>query len=121
MYRDTVHSLKYKLHTTQHTVHSAIQVNVQGYTARRYAFSLLSLTRVGLDRLRVARTMWESCAIPACLYGVESICIGTTTVKNLEKIQTMRGNFILQVPGSTSKVARWMDAGLVPMKYRMYN
>ena len=29
-------------------------------------------------------------------------------------------NFILQVPSSTSKVASWLDAGLVPIKFRIW-
>ena len=37
--------------------------------ARRYAFSILSLTRAGLDRAIVARKLWEMCALPAFTYG----------------------------------------------------
>jgi len=30
------------------------------------------------------------------------------------------GNFIMQVPRSTSKVSTWTEAGLMPMKYRIW-
>ena len=46
-------------------------------TAKRYAFSILGLTRAGLDRSRLARILWETCAIPAILYGTEAMTIRT--------------------------------------------
>ena len=33
----------------------------------------------------------------------------------------MIGRFILQVPASTSRALAWIDAGLMPMKYRILN
>jgi len=88
--------------------------------ARRYAHTILSITRGGLDRSRLAKILWETCAVPAFLYGTEAMPIGSNTVIALEKIQTMVGKFILQVPGSTSKVAAWCDAGLMPIQYRIW-
>ena len=32
----------------------------------------------------------------------------------------MVGRFILQVPASTSRALAWIDAGLMPMQYRIY-
>ena len=43
-------------------------------TARKYAFLILSITRAGLDRSLVARSLWEMCAIPTILYGSEAMC-----------------------------------------------
>ena len=37
----------------------------------------------------------------------------------LERIQNMIGRFILQVPMSTSRALAWIDAGLMPMMYRI--
>ena len=37
----------------------------------------------------------------------------------LERIQNMVGRFILQVPTSTSRALAWIDAGLLPMSYRI--
>ena len=38
----------------------------------------------------------------------------------MEKIQGLIGSFILQVQSSTSKVAGWLDAGLImPIEYRI--
>ena len=88
-------------------------------TAKRYAFSILGLTRAGLDRSRLARILWETCAIPAILYGTEAMTIGTGTENELEKIQGMIGKFILQVPGSTARAVSWLDAGLMPIRYRI--
>ena len=89
-------------------------------SARRYAHSIMSLTRAGLDRSRVARILWETCGIPAILYCSEVMSYSKRTTEALEKIQAEIGNFILQVPRSTSKVSTWTDAGLMPMKYRIW-
>ena len=86
---------------------------------RRHAHAILSLTRVGLDRSKVAWILWETCAVPAMLYGVEAMTVGAGTVKEMEKIQGLIGSFILQVQPSTSKVAGWLDAGLMPIEYRI--
>ena len=37
----------------------------------------------------------------------------------LDRIQNMIGRFILQVPAATSRALGWMDAGLMPMKFRI--
>ena len=41
------------------------------------------------------------------------------TIQELERIQNMVSRFILQVPASTSRVLAWMDAGLMPMAFRI--
>ena len=89
-------------------------------TAKRYAFSILGMTRAGLDRSRTARMLWESCAIPAILYASEAMTLGEGVVKELEKIQGVIGKFIIQVPGSTALAGGWCDAGLMPIHYRIF-
>ena len=88
-------------------------------SACRYAHTIMSLRRAGLDRSRVARILWETCGIPAILYCSEVISYSKRTTEALEKIQVENGNFILQVTRSTSKVSTWTEAGLMPMKYRI--
>ena len=89
-------------------------------SARRYAHSIMSLTRAGLDRSRVARILWETCGIPAILYCSEVMSFNNKTIESLEKIQGEVGNFILQVPHSTARVSSWTEAGLMPMKFRIW-
>ena len=44
-----------------------------------------------------------------------------STVMELDCIQNMIGRFILQVPASTSRALAWIDAGLMPIEYRILN
>ena len=44
-------------------------------TARRSRHAILSLTRAGLDWVRVSRILWESWTLPSCLYGVEAMSL----------------------------------------------
>ena len=89
-------------------------------TTRKYAHSIMSLTRAGLDRSKVARILWETCALPAILYGTEPMSLSKNTVKKIESFQTAIGNFIRQVSSSTSKVSTWTEAGLMPIKFRIW-
>ena len=68
----------------------------------------------------VARQLWETCAVPAFLYGSKAMWISNKTIGELEKLQSLVGKFILQIPGSSSKVSTWIDAGLMPIKYRIW-
>ena len=89
--------------------------------AMSYAYAIMNLTRGGLDRALIAKRVWETCAIPAILYCAEALTIKKSTVRELERIQNMIGRFILQVPASTSRALSWIDAGLMPMSYRILN
>ena len=87
--------------------------------ALSYAYSILGLSRQGLDRARVVRKLWETCAVPAILYCLEASVFRQATLDELERIQNIVGRFILQVPLSTSRAFAWIDAGLVPMRYKI--
>ena len=38
----------------------------------------------------------------------------------LERIQNIVGQLLLEEPASTSRALAWVDAGLMPMQYRIY-
>ena len=76
----------------------------------------MGVTRSGLDRTLVTHTLWERCAIPAILYAVESIVLSNGVTRKLDSIQHQVARFILQRPSSSSKVAKYMDAGFKPMR-----
>ena len=78
--------------------------------ARRYAHTILSITRAGLDRSMVARQLWETCAVPAFLYGSETRYISSRTIGELEKLQSCRSQ------GRPLKCQH----GLMSIKYRIW-
>ena len=87
--------------------------------AMSYAYTIMNLTRSGLDRAMIARKLWETCAVPAILYCTDALTIKKSTMDELDRIQNMIVRFILQVPAATSRALGWMDAGLMPMKFRI--
>ena len=87
--------------------------------ARTFSHTIMGLSKSGLDRASVARTLWEGCAIPAVLYCCESFAPTAKTIRELEAVQNAVARFILQVPQCTSRVSGWMDAGLRPMAARI--
>ena len=87
--------------------------------AQKYAYTIMGITRAGLDRALVAHTLWEGCAIPAILYAVEAMILSNTVIEKLDSIQHQVARFILQLPSSAAKVAGYMEAGFKPMKDRI--
>ena len=87
--------------------------------AQKYAYTIMGITRAGLDQALVAHTLWEGCAVPAILYAVESMVLTNSVIRKLDSIQHQVACFILQLPSSASKVAGYMEAGFKPMKDRI--
>ena len=83
--------------------------------AQNYLSSVLSLVRSGPDRSDLAYTLWTRCALPSILYGSEIIPLAQGTISEIEKIQTLVGKFILQIPRNSANVASNIDAGLKPV------
>ena len=84
-----------------------------------YAYTVMNLTREGLDRAVIARSIWESCAIPSILYCTEAMVESNATIRELEQIQNMVGRLILQVPSAISRALAWLDTGLKPIEDRI--
>ena len=59
--------------------------------ATSYVHTIMNLTRAGLDRVLLAKKLWEVCAIPSILYCVEAMNVTKSTVAELDLIQNMMG------------------------------
>ena len=55
--------------------------------ARAKAYTILNLTREGINRAKIARTLWETCVIPAVLYATEIMILKEGVIEELDKIQ----------------------------------
>ena len=67
--------------------------------ALSYAYSILGLSWQGIDRARVARKLWETCAVTVILYCSEASVFRQSTLDELDCIQNMVGRLILQNVG----------------------
>ena len=90
-----------------------------GNMAKSLAYTILNLTKEGLDRGLISARLWEQCAVPALLYATETMVLSKDTISKLEEAQQVVGRFILQVGRSTARAAIWIDVGLMPMKRRV--
>ena len=88
-------------------------------SARAFAYTIVRLTRSGLDRAVTAHKLWEVCAIPSILYATEAMIISSTTIKDLDRIQNSIPRFILQLPRSAATLAGVLDGGLLPFGLRV--
>ena len=83
--------------------------------ARRYMYSVMSLTRRGPDRSALAHTLWTSVALPAILYCCEAVVVSQDTINEIARCQARVGRFIIQAPYGTANVASHIDGGLKPV------
>ena len=74
-------------------------------TARKYAHTIMGYSRIGQDKSKIAYLLWERCALPAILYGVEAMTLTKSTIRELNKIQNLVARFILKLPKASSLVA----------------
>ena len=83
--------------------------------ANNYLHSVLSLVRSGPDRSQLAYSLWTQCAIPSILYGCEILPFTQATLDEIERVQTIVGKFILQIPRNSTNVCTNIDGGLRPV------
>ena len=88
-------------------------------TARKYAHTIMGYSRIGQDKSKIAYLLWERCALPAILYGIETMTLTKSTIRDLDKIQNLVARFILQLPKSSSLVAGYCDGGMKPIGIRI--
>ena len=88
------------------------QVKLRSQT---YLSRVLALVRSGPDRSDLAYSLWNQVALPSILYGAEVLPLTESTIKEVEKCQTVVAKFILQVPRSTANVCSYIDGGFRPI------
>ena len=72
------------------------------------------------DRTDVILASWKNVALPAILYGIETVIVSADTLRELEVCQNTIGRFALQVRGSTATELINIDLGLKPVKMVIY-
>ena len=87
--------------------------------ARMYSHLLVYRQRIGLDTCQVYRALWEQIAVPAILYGCESLVYDEILIQELEKIQRGFAKALLGLNQLTANEVRELEAGLKPMKLRV--
>ena len=70
--------------------------------------------------INTIKNLVETCAMLAILYGAKAMSLSKNTFIKIEAFQTMIGNFILQLPGSTPRVSTWSEAELMPFKFNQW-
>ena len=86
--------------------------------ADKYVYAILNLTRDLLDRSVVARSLWEYCAVPAIMYGLEACIVSKGVLRVLEEKQKAIAAFVTGLPRNGGNVALTLESGLLPMQAR---
>ena len=89
-------------------------------TANKYKFSCIYLGKRGPDVVDASLATWNNIAIPAILYGCESILFKETHIVELERIQSQVAKNILGVPSSTANICAQTELGIVPFRLALY-
>ena len=88
--------------------------------ADKYVFAILNTTRDLLDRSLVARSLWETCALPAIMYGTEACVLSKRCLKELEQKQKIIASFVTGLPRAGGNTALLLESGLIPIESRYH-
>ena len=88
--------------------------------ADKYVFAILNTTRDLLDRSILARSLWETCALPAIMYGIEACVVPKKIIAELEDRQRIVASFITGLPRTGGNTALALESGLIPMEARYH-
>ena len=81
---------------------------------------ILALAKNSYEPITVGLALWNSCAIPALLHGIEIISLNKKDIDDLETLQCQFGAALLGVPISTAHCGVRRELGLVPIKILIY-
>ena len=111
---DKVCSYKYlgiDTHNTMFRTSTAKQLKTVT-AARRYRGACRYLSRRGPDVVDVSVCAWRNVAIPALLFGVESVVFSNTTIEMLEREQARWAKETLMLPRYTSNLSAQLLLGV---------
>ena len=88
--------------------------------ARRYRGACRYLSRRGPDVVDVSICSWRNVAIPAFLFGVETVAFSNANIEKLEKEQSRWAKETLNLPQYTPNVAAQLLLGAPPVRQLIY-
>ena len=119
---DKICSYKYLGITTFNTMYktaTAKQLKTV-MAARKYRGACRYLSRRGPDVVDVACCSWNNVAIPALLFGSESVAFNETNIEKLEREQARWAKETLRLPQSCSNLAAQLLMGVPPVRVLLY-
>ena len=119
---DKICTYKYlgiETHNTMHRTATAKQIKTV-MAARRYRGACRYLSRRGPDVVDVACCSWKNVAIPALLFGSESIAFNNTNIEKLEREQSRWAKETLGLPQFCSNLAAQLLMGAPPVRVLLY-
>ena len=88
--------------------------------ARRYRGACKYLSRKGPDSVKLSKCLWRNVAIPAITFGVESVLVTETTIKELDKESAKWAKESLSLPSNTPNVVAQVLMGVLSFKQLIY-
>ena len=88
--------------------------------ANRYRAACLRLARDGPDVVDLCTTLWRNVAIPAIVFGSESVPFYESNFQELQRHQVAVGKFALGLPVSAPNASVQALLGLAPVKAIIY-
>ena len=88
--------------------------------ARKYRGACRYLSRRGPDVVDVACCSWNNVAIPALLFGSESVAFNETNIEKLEREQARWAKETLRLPQFCSNLAAQLLMGAPPVRVLLY-
>ena len=119
---DKICSYKYlgiETHNTMYKTATAKQIKTV-MAARRYRAACRYLSRRGPDVVDVSICSWTNVAIPALLFGSESVAFTEGNIEKLEREQSRWAKETLRLPVYCSNLAAQLLLGVPPVRQLLY-
>ena len=89
-------------------------------TAHKYKFACHHIGRRGPDVVETTLATWNNVAIPAILFGCETVLFTEQTIMAVEKVQAEVTKRLLGLPANTANICAQTELGIVPFRLALY-
>jgi exonuclease III len=89
-------------------------------TAKRYKGACVNISHRGPDVSVLASCLWTNVAIPAILFGCESVPFSDTTISNINRIQSQLAKVMLGLPVSVHNFVAQTELGFEHFGHRLW-
>ena len=89
--------------------------------AAKYKGGTMKLSKVGPDLVEVTNACWQQVALPAILFGCETIPFSETNIETIERIQSSVAKFALGLPRTSPNIVAQTELGWKRFRHQLYS
>ena len=89
--------------------------------AAKYKGSTMKIGKLGPDLAEVTSACWQQVAMPAILFGCETIPFAETNIETLERMQSSVAKFALGLPRTSPNIVAQTELGWKKVRHQLFS